>query len=160
MSELESSGLLEREAAPSLDADATADPQLAATSEPNLAAAIVDAVNDDTAAVPQQQDLSDLPEQAAAVLANADAAPSEPAEQRVLGDLEGAPTWREVLPLFLPLCIFSDMKKKQAAWDVPCNLLCAAQPVLVNAWNHMQSTDMPLTTLMKRSLACDGLYAV
>ena len=96
MSELESSGLLEREAAPSPDADTKADPQLATTSEPNLAAAIVDAVNDDTAAVPQQQDLSDLPEQAAAGLANADAAPSEPAEQRVLGDLDGAPTWREV----------------------------------------------------------------
>lgn len=135
MSELESSGLLERDAAPSPDADAKTDPQLATTSEPNLAAAVVDAVNDDTAAVPQQQDLSSLPEQAAAVLANADAAPSEPAEQRVLGDLDGAPTWREVLPLFSPLCVSTDMKKKQgllAAWDAPRIPPCAAQPVLTN----------------------------
>lgn len=70
----------------------------------SLAAAIVDAVNDDTAEVPKQQDLSSLPEQEATSLANADASPSEPAEQRVLGNLEGAPTWREVLLLsiFLP----------------------------------------------------------
>lgn len=152
MSELESSGLLEREAAPSPDADAKADPQLATMPEPNLAAAIVDAVNDDTAAVPQQQDLSSLPEQAAAVLVNADAAPGEPAEQRVLGDLEGAPTWQEVLPPFSPLCMFSDVKKKQnllAAWDVPCTPPNAARPVLASAWDHMQSTDMPLTAVLK-----------
>ncbi len=46
--------------------------------------------------MPKQQDLSSLPAQEAALLANAEASPSEPAEQRVLGDLEGAPTWHEV----------------------------------------------------------------
>ncbi len=113
MSELESSGLLERDSAQNSDQDtlphgtntAQADssistspkPQTASEAQPSLAAAIVDAVNDDTAEVPKQQDLSSLPEQEAASLANADASPSEPAEQRVLGDLEGAPTWREVL---------------------------------------------------------------
>lgn len=119
MSELESSGLLEREAAPSPDADAKADPQLATTSEPNLAAAIVDAVNDDTAAVPQQQDLSDLPEQAAAVLANADATPTEPAEQRVLGDLEGAPTWREVMDMASGKVYFWEQDTDEVAWEPP-----------------------------------------
>ncbi len=113
MSELESSGLLERDSAQNSDQDtlphgtntAQADssistspkPQTASEAQSSLAAAIVDAVNDDTAEVPKQQDLSSLPEQEAASLANADASPSEPAEQRVLGDLEGAPTWREVL---------------------------------------------------------------
>ena len=112
MSELESSGLLERDSAQNPAQDtvshgkntAQADssistspkPQTAPEAQPSLAAAIVDAVNDDTAAVPKQQDLSSLPDQEAASLANADASPSEPAEQRVLGDLEGAPTWREV----------------------------------------------------------------
>ncbi len=113
MSELESSGLLERDSAQNSDQDtlsrgvntAQADggirtspmPQTASEAQPSLAAAIVDAVNDDTAEVPKQQDLSSLPDQEAKSLANAGASPSEPAEQRVLGDLEGAPTWREVL---------------------------------------------------------------
>lgn len=120
MSELESSGLLERDSAqkPAQDtlphgtdteqADSristSPKPQTASEAQLSLAAAIVDAVNDDTAEVPKQQDLSSLPEQEATSLANADASPSEPAEQRVLGNLEGAPTWREVLLLsiFLP----------------------------------------------------------
>lgn len=113
MSELESSGLLERDSAQISDQEtlshstntAQADngistspkPQTASEAQPSLTAAIVDAVNDDTAEVPKQQDLSSLPDQEAASSANADASPSEPAEQRVLGDLEGAPTWREVL---------------------------------------------------------------
>ena len=113
MSELESSGLLERDSAQNSDQDTlphgtntvqadsgistSSKPQTASEAQPSLAAAIADAVNDDTAEVPKQQDLSSLPEQEAASLANADASPSEPAEQRVLGDLEGAPTWREVL---------------------------------------------------------------
>ncbi len=113
MSELESSGLLERDSAqppahdgtepatktdPSTDTSARLQDgqQDNATAEPNLAAAIVDAVNDVTAAAPKQQDLSSLSEQDAAVLANADVAPSEPAEQRVLGDMDGAPGWCEV----------------------------------------------------------------
>jgi len=113
MSELESSGLLERDSAqqPAQDtvshstntaqADSgistSPEPQNVSEAQPSLAAAIVDAVNDNAAEVPKQQDFSSLPEQEAALLANAEASPSEPAEQRVLGDLEGAPSWHEVL---------------------------------------------------------------
>ena len=125
MSELESSGLLEREphqpaSQPSMDAPATtttdaaarasasatqsADSEQASTpvAEPNLAATIVSAVTDDQAEAPLQTPEADsLSEQQPANASDAagDAENSEVAEQRVLGDLEGAPTWREVLLL-------------------------------------------------------------
>ncbi len=137
MSELESSGLLERDSAQKAAQDtsshgtntAQADsgistspkPQTASEAQTSLAAAIVDAVNDDTAEVPKQQDLSSLPDQEATSLANADASPSEPAEQRVLGDLEGAPTWREVL---LPSIFLSKSQDSSRVLIVLVSMLC------------------------------------
>ena len=126
MSELQSSGLLEKDAAQAAEQTGTAgkgamaDPGSATsrspelhssqngtpTAEPNLAAAIVDAVTDDSAGVPEQQSLSSLPNQEVDVSADADGSVSEPAEQRVLGDLKGAPTWREVF-FFVYLCTLS-----------------------------------------------------
>ncbi|DBA73897.1 TPA: hypothetical protein ACH3X2_009548 [Trebouxia sp. C0005] len=135
MSELESSGLLERDSAqkPAQDtlphgtdteqADSristSPKPQTASEAQLSLAAAIVDAVNDDTAEVPKQQDLSSLPEQEATSLANADASPSEPAEQRVLGNLEGAPTWREVMDMASGKVYFWEQDTDEVAWEPP-----------------------------------------
>lgn len=127
MSELESSGLLDKEpeqaaphsppSAPTQDPtpststlvnthtpDGSASPSTGVGSggqdaaEANLAATIVNAVTDGQAEVPKQ---NDVPEQHAEDAADAVAASSETAEQRVLGDLEGAPTWREVLMLLM-----------------------------------------------------------
>ncbi|DBB04500.1 TPA: hypothetical protein ACH3X1_012595 [Trebouxia sp. C0004] len=135
MSELESSGLLERDSAqePAQDTlshgtnTAQADsgistsqkPQTASSSQPSLAAAIIDAVNDNTAEVPKQQDLSSLPEQETTSLANANASPGEPAEQRVLGDLEGAPTWREVMDMASGKVYFWEHDTDEVAWEPP-----------------------------------------
>lgn len=77
---------------PEVDSDAQE------ATEANLAATIVNAVTDGQAEVPKQ---NDVPEQHAEDAADAVAASSETAEQRVLGDLEGAPTWREVLMLLM-----------------------------------------------------------
>ena len=129
MSELESSGLLTRDAPEPESAshdgpqpsDATVKPQdsnltpIASSqqadsqdaAEPNLAAAIVDAVTNDTVEVQKeqqgnaeeqgaQQDMADASEPAAADDAGEEG--GEAAEQRVLGDLEGAPSWKEVRP--------------------------------------------------------------
>ena len=148
MSELESSGLLDKESeqpAPSAGptqgpTPSTSTPTVTVTSdgstspssgskqqaepnaaEANLAAKIVNAVTDDQVEVPMHGEASDVPEQqtadasaaavataTAAAAATATAASHEPAEQRVLGDLDGASTWREVLMLLilmLPLLI-------------------------------------------------------
>lgn len=125
MSELESSGLLDRESDqpdPQLSTDgpaistthATARPSATtaqpagseqasnAAAEPNLAATIVNAVTDDQLEAPMQKtEANGLPEQQPGNASDAAGAAdsSEAAEQRVLGDLEGAPTWREVLVL-------------------------------------------------------------
>ena len=117
LSELESSGLLDKSSPQPVAQDASQPASASSPSnpgfepasspepgphttapEPNLAAAIVSAVTEDASAVPQQQDAPDLPNQEAegGVDAGADAVAGEPAEQRVLGALEGAPTWREV----------------------------------------------------------------
>ena len=126
MSELESSGLLDKES----EQAATQNPASAPTQEPNpststladthmpsgsasqsagvdsdaqeateanLAATIVNAVTDGQAEAKR----GDTPEQHTADAADDVAASSEAAEQRVLGDLEGAPTWREVLALLM-----------------------------------------------------------
>ena len=154
MSELESSGLLERDSAQNSAQDtlphgtntAQADsgiststkPQAASEAQPSLAAAIVDAVNDDTAEVPKQQDLSSLPEHEATSLANADASPSEPAEQRVLGDLEGAPTWREVL---LPSIFLSKSHDSNKILIVLVSVLYLRHVGMHSkAWLHMHDT--------------------
>lgn len=124
MSELESSGLLNKEpshpAAPTAPtegpnlsitpgahtSDGSSSPSSVAeqpthnTAEPeaNLAATIVSAVTDDQGeVVGQEEEAGKVPEQQTAEVSGvAVAGSSEPAEQRVLGDLEGAPTWREV----------------------------------------------------------------
>ena len=127
MSELESSGLLDKEPeqtsplspprVPTQDPtpststlddahmpDGSASPSTGVgpdgheAAEANLAATIVNAVTDNQPEVPKQ---SGAPEQHRADAAGAAAAGSEAAEQRVLGDLEGAPTWREVLMLLM-----------------------------------------------------------
>lgn len=140
MSELESSGLLDKEpeqSAPSntptqgpspststpLDThtpDDSASPSTGIppagqeTAETSLAATIVSAVTDDQAEVPMQGEGGDVPEQHTAGASGAAAASSEAAEQRVLGELEGAPTWHEVLmlPILLHACTRQDKKSK------------------------------------------------
>ena len=76
---------------PEVDSDAQE------ATEANLAATIVNAVTDGQAEAKR----GDTPEQHTADAADDVAASSEAAEQRVLGDLEGAPTWREVLALLM-----------------------------------------------------------
>lgn len=143
MSELESSGLLDKEPehagppndpsrAPTQDPtprtsilsdthtpDGSASPSTGVdpagqeAAESNLAATIVNAVTDDQAEVPKQ---GDAPEQHAADASGAVAASSEAAEQRVLGDLEGAPTWREVRMPLMPMLSYGRQgryKKRQ-----------------------------------------------
>lgn len=123
MSELESSGLLDKEplhpAAPTAPTEGpnpstTPGPHTSVgssspgsvaeqpnhnTAEPeaNLAATIVSAVTDDQGEMVGQEEAGQVPEQHTAEVSGVGvAASSEPAEQRVLGDLEGALTWREV----------------------------------------------------------------
>lgn len=178
MSELESSGLLERDSAQNpahgtlshgkntAQADSSIStspkPQTAPEAQPSLAAAIVDAVNDDTAAVPKQQDLSSLPDQEAASLANADASPSEAAEQRVLGDLEGAPTWREVL---LPGIFLSKSQDSSRSLILLVSILCL-RPVGMHSkaclhMHHITSfyTLAVTCSAAQRMQSCTGHYA-
>ena len=116
MSELESSGLLETQPAQPAAATATDTPPLSAShdsgrpdpgtswasgsvsAEANLAALIVHAVTNDQAELSTQLEGNGQPEQQPAdAAATAEGGnDDEPAEQRVLGDLDGAPTWREV----------------------------------------------------------------
>lgn len=117
MSELESSGLLDKDSpqppGPMEEHTASAAPEThtsggssspssgaeqpgpqSAEAEANLAATIVKAVTDDQGEVVRQEEAGKVLEQHPS---EASGLVSEPAEQRVLGDLQGAPTWREVL---------------------------------------------------------------
>ena len=127
MSELESSGLLDKEPEQGVPSNAptqgpnpststpvdmhtpddSASPSTVVlpagqeTAEASPAATIVSAVTDDQAEVPRQGEGGEGPEQQTAGASGAAAASNEAAEQRVLGELEGAPTWHEVLLLHI-----------------------------------------------------------
>lgn len=137
MSELESSGLLDKEpeqGAPSKPPTPGPAPSTSSTpldmhspdvstgllpagqetAETSLAATIVSAVTDEQGGVPKQGQGFDAPEQQTAGASGAAAASNEAAEQRVLGELEGAPTWHEVLmlPILLHACTRKETKRK------------------------------------------------
>ena len=141
MSELESSGLLDKEPEQSVPSnpptqgpnpststpvdmhtpdDSTSpstgiSPAGQETAEASLAATIVSAVTDDQAEVPKQGEGGDALEQQTAGASGPAAASNEAAEQRVLGELEGAPTWHEVLMLHILMhaCTRKDKKRKK-----------------------------------------------
>ena len=169
MSELESSGLLTRDAPEpesasrdeSQPSDAAAKPEDGTltpvansqqaggqdAAEPNLAAAIVDAVTNDTVEVlMEQQDNAEVQEEQQGMTdaSEAEAADGageeggEAAEQRVLGDLEGAPSWKEVRPT----AAHHDCK---SFW-VPCTILCLFK-------NHV--ADKRQTSMQNWSFALD-----
>ena len=69
-----------------------------------MAATIVNAVNADQGAETAQAEAGSLAgEEPADAATHGGASGSEPAEQKVLGDLQGAPTWCEVLTLPLAM---------------------------------------------------------